>query len=416
MRILSVNTFFPYPAMRGMDVIYSNLLRAQARKHDVTMVTLARTGRERELAAGLRDLCRDIHVVTPPNSGSLSRRIAYRGAYAMAAAISGRPQPTFYDSPRALRDLVERLTAESRFDIVELHHSTCGRLVDHVRGGIKVLYMYDAHFRSWERRAATKRGLAWLLDGREAGRYRRFEERLVRKFDGVLFGQDADKVAVESMIGPETFTGLMPNIVDTERFAPTGAYVEPNTVVFVGAMSHGANLDAVMHFAHAVWPRVRVRIPDARFLVVGASPPSQLRALDGQNGIAVHADVPDVRPYIERASVYAVPLRIGSGVKVKIIEALAMGKAIVATSVAAEGMGLADGAEIRIGALDEAFADDVVSLLSSDERRCALEAAARAAAMRLYSIEKGQRDLDVIYDRLVARRDTPARAASATSL
>ncbi len=412
MRVLSINTFFPFPPMRGMDVIYLNLLRAQVRKHDVTMVTLARTGRERELAAELRHLCREIHVVTPPNSGTLAKRVAYRGAYAMAAAVSGRPQPTFYDAPRELRALVEQLTAEGRYDIVELHHSTCGRLADHVRGGIKVLYMYDAHFRSWERRAATKSGLARWIDSREAASFRRFEGRLVRKLDGVLFGQDADKVAVEPMIGPDTYTGLMPNIVDTERFAPTGAEVEPNTVVFVGAMSHGANLDAVMHFAHAVWPCVRNRVPDARFLIVGASPPPQVRALDGQNGVAVHADVPDVRPYIEKASVYAVPLRIGSGVKVKIIEALAMGKAIVATPVAAEGMGLTEGADIKIGALDDAFAEDIVALLGSEDRRRALEAAARAAAIRLYSIDKGQRDLDAIYESLVSRRCAPARNPS----
>lgn len=390
-----------------MDVIYLNLLRAQARNHELTMVTLERTGLEREHAKELSDICPKIHFVTPPNTGTLVKRAAYRGAYSLASMLSGRPLPTFYDAPAGLRRLVESLTTEDNFDIVELHHSTCGALASHIRRGIKLLYMYDAHFRSWERRALTKSRFSRWKDSREAAKFRRFESRVACAFDAVLFGQDADRVAVAPMLEDNTFYSLMPNIVDTERFRPSAAEVEPNTVIFVGAMSHSANVDAVLHFTRAVWPLVRKRVPDARFIVVGASPPPLLRGLSGYDGITVHADVPDVRPYIEKAAVYAVPLRIGSGVKVKIIEALAMGKAIIGTSVAAEGMGLSEGTEIKVCALDLQFAEEIVSVLKSHECRNKLEAAGRAAALRLFSIEKGQRDLDAIYDRVAARVHLP---------
>jgi glycosyltransferase involved in cell wall biosynthesis len=402
MNILSINTFYPFPVRRGMDVIYYNLLKAQAKKHRVTLVSLRRDGREDGNVPEMRALCPEIYIVDPPNRAS---RLVKAGIFAMFSIASygaWRPASTYYDASRDLARLIADLTCRCRFDLVEMHHSTSGRLVDHVASGMKILYMYDVHFRSWQRRADTKQGFGRVSAMVEASKYRSFETALVRKFDAVLFGQEADRKALEVTGDGRRATAIMPNIVDTDRFVPTGP-PKDNVVLFVGAMTHRANVDAVMNFSASDWPRVRSRMGTAKLWIVGAAPPREVLALDGRAGIQVFADVPDVQPYIAAASVYVVPLRICSGIKVKILEALAMGKAIVATPIAAEGMGLVEAHDIIIAELGESFAEIVASLLQNEKARQSLERNARVTAVGSFGVEKGMRDLDAIYQQLFAR-------------
>jgi glycosyltransferase involved in cell wall biosynthesis len=136
------------------------------------------------------------------------------------------------------------------------------------------------------------------------------------------------------------------------------------------------NEDAILWFAASILPRVRARVADATLTVVGRNPTTAVKALDGVNGITVTGSVPDVRPYIERAAAFVVPIRIGGGTRLKIFEAMAMERAVVSTAVGAEGLPVRDGVDAVLADAPEAFADAVVALLNDPARAAAVGSAA----------------------------------------
>lgn len=400
MKILSINTFFPFPTRRGMDVVYLNLLKTQALKHDVTVLSMRRGADEDAHLDAIRPYVSAVHLAGSAQRG-LPEKVADRLRSGVLSNLLWRPASTFYDNSPAMARLVAEVSGKQKFDVVEVHHSPSAGLIHHAQGDHRLLYMYDVHFRSAARLAETKTGIDRLRARAEASRYRNFEPAIARAFDGVLFGQEEDERTLTPYLRQGMVTGLMPNIVDTDRLQPAADAGNARAVIFVGAMSHRANVDAIQHFQAELWDKVRERAGgEVELWLVGATPPPEILALDGQRGIRVHADVPDVRPFIDGAMVYVAPLRIGSGVKVKIMEALAMGKAIVASPVAAEGMGLADGTDLVVRELGDGFADAVAALLADGEARAALQVSARQTAIDRFGFARGATELDAIYARL----------------
>jgi glycosyltransferase involved in cell wall biosynthesis len=183
---------------------------------------------------------------------------------------------------------------------------------------------------------------------------------------------------------------VVPNGVDTTFFhpAPPGMAPAPGAdpqIVFTGMMAYYPNHDGVLYFADAIWPAIRRELPAAHWLIVGAEPPPAVRALDGAAGITVTGRVDDVRPYSWRSGVSIVPLRMGGGTRLKIVEALAMGQAVVSTSVGCEGIAVAPGRNLVVADDPAAFAAAVVDLLRDPARAAAIGAAGRALAEQQYS-------------------------------
>jgi glycosyltransferase involved in cell wall biosynthesis len=145
------------------------------------------------------------------------------------------------------------------------------------------------------------------------------------------------------------------------------------------------NEDAILHFADAIFPRIAAQMPNVTLAVVGRNPSARLRDAVSRAGIIVTGTVDDVRPYIDEAALYIVPLRAGGGTRLKIFEALAMGKAVVSTSVGAEGLAVTPGRDIAIADQPETFASTVLALLRDDVRRAALGHAGRQLVQRRYS-------------------------------
>ena len=402
--ILSVNTFLPCPPRRGMDVIYLNLLKMQAEEHDVTVVCLARNDAAPQDLAALQSLCKRVVVIKPRNASSVVSKVWRRALYSLLSVLLWRPRCTFYAAPAELQQAIQQLTTEQRFDLVEIHHSTSGALRRCLDRVPTALYLYDLHHRAKARSAQLKRGVKALAEWCVVSQFRRFESSLLPQFDLLLLGQEQDKAEVEKIVGAGPTVGLMPNVIDTAAVAPVrDVEIVPRSAVFVGAMTHAANVDAVLYFADAVWPLIRQQVPDAQWWIVGGRPPQAIRDLDGRDGMRVHADVPDVRPFIATATVYIAPLRIGSGVKVKIMEAMAMGKAIVASPVASEGMGLIAGEELQVVEPGPEFAAAVIALWVNPRQRISLESRARAAAEKLFSFSAGNKVLGSVYPKINER-------------
>src|SRR5215831_17216694 len=205
---------------------------------------------------------------------------------------------------------------------------------------------------------------------------RRIEADVCRSFDHVITVSDDDRQIVEKEFGI-THSSTIPTGVDSDFFRPSIERPHSGRLVFVGSMDWDPNEDAAVWFLRDIFPRIRKTIPDASFVIVGRSPSARLNAIaKAAPGVEITGRVPDVRPYLGKAEVVVVPLRIGGGTRIKIPEAMAMAKAVVSTPVGAEGLPFRDGRQIRIAEQPEQFAQAVVELVNNASLRTAIADAA----------------------------------------
>ena len=214
-------------------------------------------------------------------------------------------------------------------------------------------------------------------------------------------------------LAPRARTASIPTGVDTEYFRPAGHPQVAGRLVFSGSMDWHPNEDAIFYFNDAILPRIRARVPDVSLTVVGRNPSERLRDLAARTGITVTGTVDDVRPHIDEAEVYVVPLRAGSGTRLKIFEALAMAKSVVSTTVGAEGLALTHGRDVLLADAPDEFADAVVSLLGNPERRESIGRAGRELVETHFSWHQVAREFEARCEEAVdvARDVSPASLA-----
>jgi glycosyltransferase involved in cell wall biosynthesis len=211
----------------------------------------------------------------------------------------------------------------------------------------------------------------------------------------------------------------VPTGVDTEFFRPSGREArQPHEIVFTGSMDWMPNEDAIEWFVRDVLPSIRARVPDVSLTVVGRNPPAAVRALQASDtGIIVTGSVPDVRPYMERAAVFIVPIRIGGGTRLKIFEAMGMERPVVSTTIGAEGLPVRDGVDVLLADAPEAFAGAVVSLLLDPALANAIGQAAAAAVRQEYGWDLVAARFAAICRRVATQSDNlPARPAIAPTI
>ena len=194
----------------------------------------------------------------------------------------------------------------------------------------------------------------------------RLERNLAKNFDLIVTNSAVDDGVIREFAGTAQ-TLMITNGVDTEYFTSVSDAPTPGKIVFTGVMGYAPNEDAAMYFVNDIFPLVREKRPDAEFWIVGTGPSDQVKALERIDGIHVTGHVDDVRPYVRSATVFVCPLRYGSGVKNKILAAMAMQKPIVATSISVEGLDVADDREVVLAVEPRAFAANVVRLLVDEE-------------------------------------------------
>jgi polysaccharide biosynthesis protein PslH len=234
-----------------------------------------------------------------------------------------------------------------------------------------------------------------LMQALEERHARWIEEWATRSYDVVVTVSPDDAAVLPGK------PVVVPNGVDTERFHPSPLPAEAR-VVFTGGLHTVANRDGIRWFCEEVWPHVRARVPNATLDVVGARPPAEVVALGDLQGVSVHSDVPDVVPYIERARVAVVPIRIGTGTRLKALEAMAAGRPVVATMVGLAGLGATDGREALIADDPPGFAEAVVRCLVHRETAAGLAERGRKLAEERFAWPR----IGASYAALLQRRMT----------
>lgn len=405
MKILWLNANLLLPLDKGGKLRTWHLMRHLATRHSITYVSFVEPGERREHLEGMREVCDTLWTVPRRDVSKGSARF-----YLDAARYLVDPQPyavAKYRSPEYAARVAELLRSGD-YDLV-----VCDFLVPLVNMPRAlpcpaVLFTHNVEAEIWRRHAETAANpIARRLLATQWRRMLRFERGALARFDLVLTVSEADSMTFSRLYGNAASAyHVVPTGVDTEYFAPIAADTS-NTgtphLVFTGSMDWLPNEDAMIFFVREILPQIREIEPAVTLSIVGRAPTPAVTRLAEQRGITVTGRVDDVRPHVGAASVYVVPLRIGGGTRLKIFEAMAMGKAVVSTTVGAEGLPVTNGRDIVIADTPADFADAVVSLLSDREKRQRLETAARRLVVERYDWSAVARELEAA---LVAAGDT----------
>jgi polysaccharide biosynthesis protein PslH len=336
-----------------------------------------------------------LHTVAPP-----------AGA---AAGLRDWRQFLVHRRPRRADELVRCLQPALRGelrrfdpDVVHVFSNLLAPVHRVLDGRPTVLSGLDAAHRNVAARAARARGPRRLALRAEARRVTRYIANEYPAYDEVVMVTPQDAAAVAELAG-EIRVSSIPNGVDAARFgAGTPAAPVPGRLVLHGAMSYAPNVDAALFAAHEVLPRVRSEAADAELVLVGRSPSAEVRALAGLPGVTVTGEVDDVAPWLQSAAVYLCPMRSGTGIKNKLLEAMAAAAPCVATPLALQGIEAEPGRDVLVGAGADELASHVLALLEDPERAGVLGGRARRCVVDHHSWEAAARAYSELYARVAA--------------
>ena len=362
MRVLYLSPRICWPTISGAHLRDFYFARTLARHTDFTYAGLVNEDAT-EQAEALR---RQLESPNATRVYALRRHAGYRPINILRGLIGPTPLNVLnYTSPRVIAAL-DAILREQSFDVVQIESMHLIAYARHIRAAAPrtrlILDWHNIESEILARYAENDSNrLRAVYARRTAALSRMVEDELLELCDAHTVCSPRERqVLLERLPGARI--EVVGNGVDCEYFADGDAPAAVRRdVLFMGRMDYHANIDAAVNFAQKTWPLVRNRRPELRLVIVGANPPQQIRALQ-TDGIVVTGTVEDVRPYYRSALVSAVPLRVGGGTRLKVLEAMAAGTPVVSTTLGAEGLTVTDGEDILIADSAEAMADAIVSL------------------------------------------------------
>ncbi len=407
MRILFLSLRSPYPPQRGDRIRSYNFIKQLSKRHDVTLVFFAESDVDIEGVEHLSAFCERVEWVRFRRSFATINTAMH--------CLSRLPlQVHYWYSPQMQRK-INQLLAEENFELIHAQLFRMGQYVTHAKGAAKVLDLCDSLALNLSRRAELDYIPKRFLVKLEEKRVRRYEVQIMKAFDcgTVVANFDRDYLLNQD----DTLNlSVVPMGVDlkyfyrhqangngdneTDRLIPNVPEDRAKNLLFTGTMNYFPNSDAVIYFCNSIFPLIQKRHPDATFFIVGNHPTEQVRKLAAQKGVVVTGYVPDIRPYFEKASVFVAPLRAGSGIQTKNLEAMAMGTPIVTTSIGAMGMEVEVDKELLIADKPEIFAERVIHLIDNPETRQNLADAGRRRVEASYDWSVLVERLEQVYARI----------------
>jgi len=407
LNILCVSQMPASPPRFGAQARMHGLMTQLARHHDLTAVMLVDDEFDiDECRHAMQAYCREVVLVQNPyGRDGLAKRLLQ-----LRSLLSSRSFDRLRVTVPALQQALDRVLRASRFDIVNLEFPYLGHCVmRQAPPGEKLpALVVDSHEIAYD--LARQFAVAGENLGRRfyAGanwrKLRREELGIYRAADGVYLCSTEDEQRLLEQI-PRARTAVIPNAADVDYYQPRPTDPAPDgrTVVYFGLLSTVPNIDAVIHFVQDIWPRIAKANPDARCKIIGGRPPPSLQALAGPR-VELTGFVQDLRPHLAGAAAVVVPLRLGGGTRLKIVEAMAMGKAIVSTSLGAEGIEAVPDRDILIADEPAAFAKSVNRLLAEPGLATRIGQSARRLAVDRYAWSGAAQALEDFYRRVLEVR------------
>lgn len=403
MKILYLVHRVPFPPDRGDRIRSYHLLKYLAGQTEVDLACLADEPVSREERSSLEQLCRRVCVAP---LGKSARWL--HAARSLAVGLSAS-EGLFYS--RRLAGTVSAWSRDTSYDCVIAFCSSMRAYLDlpQLDGARRVVDLVDVDSQKWFDYAAEARGLKRWLFCLEGRRVRKLECQLARRAELILTVSRPEAELLRRF-APAANVRAVPNGVDLDYFAPRPeTEVRRLNCVFVGALDYRANVEGIAWFCREVWPMVQREFPSATLSLVGRNPVTAVRKLADICGVEVVGQVPDVRPYLARAAVAVVPLRVARGIQNKVLEAAAMGKATICSGSALEGLELSPGKETLRADEPREWVAALAQLLHNDDEAARLGAAARAFVERRHCWQ----DRLSLLDELFEPRDRAGTGATA---
>ncbi len=367
MKVLFVCPFVPWPLENGGKIRTYHLLKQASQHAEIHLHVVREPGQAEDAVEALRPWCRSLAFHERGRTDALRRWI--------------RPKlERWFHSPGLVRAVRAALLQE-RFHVVHLDELLLARIVP---PGPDVPVVQHHHKLDTVLYGSLDDGEG-LLRRLDLWKLRRLEAESTRRYRHHLLCSQEDAELLRSRHGALD-CAVVPSGFDPDFFRGPreGVPRDPRRLLFLGSMNYGPNVDGVRAFVRDALPAVHAAFPDALLEIVGGDPSPEVRALAGER-VLVTGRVPDVRPYLERAAMLVVPLRVGGGTRLKIVEAAAMGTPVVSTRIGAEGLGLVDGRHVLLSDTPAALAHAVVTLLREPGRARSLAAAASALVRERFS-------------------------------
>jgi glycosyltransferase involved in cell wall biosynthesis len=373
----------PYPPLSGKRIRTLNLTQRLARRHRLTYVAHrnadpheARRAADHFERLGIRTII--VERPIPPKSGP--------AFYARLAANLLSPLP-YSVATHASREMAAALAQLAAREKIDLWHCEWTPYAHALRAlsGRRVVMAHNVESIIWQRYHETETNplKRWYI-GKQWRKFERFERQALAGADLTIAVSDVDAERFRRDLGVHPVS-VVDNGVDTTWFHPTDEPREPRTLLFLGSLEWRPNLDGVAQLLDKVFPAVRREEPDARLLLVGRNPPPTLRiAVASIPGVELHANVADVRPFLARSTIMVVPLRIGGGSRLKILESLATATPVISTRVGAEGLHLEGGQHLVIAEETEQMANAIVQSLRDPVTARRQAESGRRQVLRLY--------------------------------
>jgi glycosyltransferase involved in cell wall biosynthesis len=377
LRLLFISPRFLFPLNEGGKIRTVGMLRAMKKDgpFDIALVSPAPVDIA-HYADDIASACE--HFVSWPatKTGKLAQVMGVLGSL---------PASTTSDRSSAGRAVVAKaLTEKPDVVVADFPHSAV--LLPDQLGPASVMFTHNLEAEILERHAAVATGWRRLVWRREASKMDAFERATLRRFDSVVAVSERDEVALAKRYNLPVVRRIETG-VDLEFNAYQAPRAKGNVAVFAGAMDSRSNIDGIEFLLRAVWPRVHVVRPQARMLIAGRNPPPALVAEAASSGMNWHftGSVDDIRPHLHEGDISLIPLRVGSGTRLKAFEAIASGLPVVSTTLGVEGLGLKPGEHFLAADTDAEFADAILALLANTPRRVIMAEAGRALLEARYS-------------------------------
>ncbi len=403
MKILFLTQIIPYPPDAGPRVKTWNALQyLTGQGYQVTLASFIREEEKKYLPI-LQDICEAVYAVP------IRRSPISNGRYWIQSQVTRRPYLVERDDLRTMRQLVDELCRTKTFDIVHADQLTMAQFAlpfrDHPG---KPQLIFDAHNAVWtiiERARQTAPILLKPVLALEASRIKRYEGRLIREFDHTLAVTEIDKQAlIQARSAPEqreysVQIHVIPIAVDTKQLQPVDRIPGSKNIMTLGTLRYPPNADGIRWFAQQVFPIIRNEIPDATLTIIGKDPPKDFYRLAAQSphAITVTGYVPDLTPYLQKAALMAIPVRVGGGMRVRILEAFSQAMPVITTTVGMEGIEARNGEDLFVEDTVMGFASATIRLLQDPALQTKLAVNGRHLAERIYDQRIVLQKLDAIY-------------------
>lgn len=414
MKLLWLTHAIPYPPKAGFLSRTYNLLREVANRHEVDLISFIQEPWIRthfpSLEGGLEESRRAL--------GSICRRVTFlpidrmrlrwgKHATALNALLMGQTYTTTWLASSAAGRIIADEIGRNNYDLVHFDTIGLASYRDLSAAVPAILTHHNIESHMMMRRADNATNAAARAYFRlEAHRLEAFERRVAPEYAAHITCSDLDTERLRRIVGDAKVVTI-PNGVDCDFFSAKHGGTRPNSIVFVGTMNWYPNIDAMQFFLREIWPQLKMRVPNATMDIAGSNPPEDLIELAcSLPGVTMHGYLPDVRPLIDSAAVFACPIRDGGGTKLKILDAFAMEKCVVAHPIACEGIHATAGRDVVLASTPEEFVTQICDLFANERTRVEIGTAARQLVENRYSFRKFGERLSSTIDDIVRQHET----------